>query len=274
MEPTKTVFKALILHGIRDYAHDFDEIQGKVEEQAAKRGMRPIVLSPRYRYFSALQFITPWERTARIHEFADVYAELVAIPPHDVPINVAGHSFRSYLLGTALTKYTKIEYGRVYLAGSVLSESYPWNSDNIRGLWAAVRNDTAAGDFPVGVLCAGLESLGLAPGIGKGGFDGFPALDKIPGKHTVQNSNLPGGHGAFVRIKDDIAKWLIQGDEQAHLPSDHKVDRSQLLELLSRSAWLLTISLLLLLFYLILFGRHPWLGATELLILLTVLSVY
>jgi len=48
----------------------------------------PLVLqasAPRYKYFSALQFVNPLARRHKIYEFADLYAEMLATPPVDAP---------------------------------------------------------------------------------------------------------------------------------------------------------------------------------------------
>ncbi len=268
------VFKALLVHGIRDYAESFDQLQKIIEQKSRDRGMTPIVTSPRYPYFSALQFIIPWERRAKVHHFADIYAELAATSPTNAPINVVGHSFGSYLLGKSLMKYEEIDYGRVYLAGSVLNQQFPWDAK--RTQWKLIRNDTATLDWPVGILCSCLGKLGLAEHIGTGGFDGFGMLTGIPEDIWTENK-LEGGHGVFNKHHDNIATWITMPNpttENKPLKTIMPLaQNSNLFKFFSRSAGVIGILLIALFTYLFLAGQHPEIAAIEMLGLLILLSI-
>lgn len=273
------VFKALLLHGIRDYAERFDELQGKVEDAARAKGLEPIVRSPRYEYFSALQFITPLFRRLKIYEFADVYAELRATEPADAPIHFAGHSFGTYLLVKSLQDYSKMRFDRVYLAGSVVEEAFEWEELTGEGAgwqWGFIRNDTALNDWPVGFLCSGLHGLRLADSIGTGGFNGFTR--GLTAANSIQNHHLPGGHGhAFDEHLDDIARWLTAEETTMGALDKARLglvsSRTGALAFLSRAAPMIFLIVFFLFGYVALFGAHPALAFVEALALLWVLSV-
>jgi hypothetical protein len=99
-------------------------LEEEARSQAKKKGLIPLTVAPRYKYFSALEFLLPADRRAKTYDFADMYAEMLAKAPVNTPINFAGHSFGTYMMGRCTKEYEAFAFNRVYLAGSVLDERY------------------------------------------------------------------------------------------------------------------------------------------------------
>jgi pimeloyl-ACP methyl ester carboxylesterase len=206
---TNTI-KLLVVHGIRDYGERFDEIRDSVKNYASQRGVTVEASAPRYRYFSALQFINPISRLHKIYEFADIYTEMLATPPIDAPIHFVGHSFGTFLMGKGMELYNSIKFERVYLAGSVLDEDFFANHKYLGNRIKYLRNDVATRDWPVGILCSGIAGLGLADDVGTGGFNGFTRIVTQNRYDEIKYFN--GGHGKALESVNipTIADWLLQ----------------------------------------------------------------
>lgn len=212
------VIKVLVMHGIRDHGERFQQqIKPSLDSAIQALGREPMVHAPRYRYFSALDFLLPWSRELRVSKFTDEYGVLLARPPHDAPVHFVGHSFGTYQLGVALEEYERIAIGRVYVAGCVLREDFQWHKHlgpddappasparRVQGLC----NTAAVKDWPVGLLCAGVRFLHLSPWIGTGGYNGFTFAS---GRFS-ELKYYTGGHGSAIDGKDDlttITDWIL-----------------------------------------------------------------
>ena len=69
------------------------------------------------------------------------------------------------------------------MTGSVLPTGYEWGDRVAHGQVQRIRNDRAARDWPVGVLCAGLAGLFIPRSkrdIGTAGVDGPGELTPLP----------------------------------------------------------------------------------------------
>jgi len=274
-------FKLLVLHGIRDYGERFRDLCDTVKAVASAQGLNPIISVPRYEYFSALQFLNPFSRRLKVFEFADMYAELLARPPVDAKIHFAGHSFGTYLMGRALMDYDSLRLERAYLAGSVLEESFFSRSDALGSRISRVRNDIAAYDWPVGILCSGIHQLGLADYVGTGGFNGFTKLGD--GNTYREWRYFDGDHGIALESENQpsIAAWLTSGygaNPAAHLVAepDHRrlLDaRPYLWCLCSRGAALFFLLVLGTIGYLLCVGRRPWYSLAVIVFLLWFLNI-
>ena len=197
VEPRSRI--VFIRHGIRDYGDWIDEVKSAV-----------MVFDPRAEvstksigYFTIANFISPFARRRMAEDFADYYAEMRAVH-RDAEFDFAGHSFGTYLLGASLQRYHRIRFHRAYLAGSVLPRDYRWDVVAQRKQIAAVRNDVAQDDVPVGVLAHFLSTF--FDDCGSAGANAFtqshPWLE--------QNKYLRGGHGAafFRENYSSIARFL------------------------------------------------------------------
>jgi hypothetical protein len=101
-----------------------------------------------------------------------------------------------------------MRFERILLAGSVLPTSYDWQGRVRDNQVDALRNDRAARDIPVGMLCSGLRGLFMRD-IGTGGVDGF--LWEDPRKTEVYYYR--GGHGAALASDNlpRLASFVMDG---------------------------------------------------------------
>jgi len=157
-----------ILHGIRASNSGWVE---QVKEKICQEDPDTVVITASYGYFSAFNFIFPGLRQSNIAWFQDEYSYYFAKYPN-IDFHFIGHSNGTYILGESLKKLPGMKFKRVYLAGSVLPRNYPWkercDKDQIENLC----NARSSLDWPVGLLCSGLQGVGMRD-IGTGGFDGF-----------------------------------------------------------------------------------------------------
>ncbi|HKZ03512.1 MAG TPA: hypothetical protein VJ180_14820, partial [Pyrinomonadaceae bacterium] len=283
MADRNSVLKLLLVHGIRDYGERFDQIRDAVKALAIQRNISLQASSPRYKYFSALQFINPLSRWHKIYEFADLYTEMLATPPVDAPIYFVGHSFGTYLMGKSTEYYKSMEFDRVYLAGSVLREDFFAKHNLLGNRIKWVRNDIAAKDWPVGILCSGLDGLGLAEDVGTGGFNGFSGI--VREDRYEEFRLFDGGHGEALTLtnRPTIAAWLLQGRISSfdHTQVKEMLVRAKVLvqsraylwELTSRAAPGLFVAFIALITYLLLIGKRPFVALGEILFVMWFLNI-
>lgn len=154
------------------------------------------VLWPKYGYFPIARFLWGPSRQALIHWFRDEYADAFVKHPL-AAFNFVGHSNGTYILANTLLSFRSIKFNKVYFAGSVVPEDYPWSMIFDFQQVKKLRNDCAAIDLPVGFLCQGLNTLGVK-NLGVGGYNGF--LDKS--NNIIQNKfievNTFDGHSVAL----------------------------------------------------------------------------
>jgi hypothetical protein len=193
-----------VMHGIRasnaGWPTQFTEMlrEQLSSELGPARASRWAIWAPTYGYFSALRFALPALRRGPLLEFQDAYSQALARSPK-ADFHFVGHSNGTYLLGQSLQTLPSMQFKRVVLAGTVLPADYAWGERLRAGQVTAIRNDRAADDVPVGILCACLRGL-LMRDVGTGGFDGFrnapPEVEEVfwyRGGHSaaVTSENLP-----------------------------------------------------------------------------------
>ncbi|GIF50740.1 hypothetical protein DFJ67_1850 [Asanoa ferruginea] len=180
----KTV--VIALHGIR--AGNTTWVRD-VEDEIGSRNSDVEVVGASYGRFSAGKFALPVTRRRFLGWLEDTYAERLALNPK-ATFHFIGHSNGTYLLGHSLQKIPGMRFERVLLAGSVLPVGYDWRGRREAGQVRRIRNDRAARDIPVGVLCAGLRGLGMRD-VGTAGVDGFHEWDDDAKSEVYY---YPGGH--------------------------------------------------------------------------------
>jgi pimeloyl-ACP methyl ester carboxylesterase len=277
------VIKLLIVHGIRDYGDRFDKIRDATKNIASTEKQLLIASAPRYKYFSAIEFVNPISRRDKIYEFADLYMEMLATPPTSSPIYFVGHSFGTYLMAKSVERYKSINFERAYFAGSVLKEEYFKEHEFLGNRIGYLRNDIATNDWPVGLLCSGLSNFGFAKDIGTGGFNGFSGIANENRYEEVRY--FDGGHGKALEQANQatIADWLLKDVGSAYQHS--KVvqmlkqagmiidKRGYLWGLVSRAAPGIFILVIGLAGYLLLFGRRPLLVVCEAAVIMWLLNI-
>ncbi len=208
---TDDVNVVMIVHGIRAGDHGWVRKLGTVLRDDADQW---VVVTPTYRFFSALQFAVPVTRRRKVRWFADHYSRLRAEMP-TATFHFAGHSNGTYLLGRCLAEIPAMRFDRVYLAGSVLPSDYGWHRRISDGQVTLIRNDRGQRDIVVAVLAKGLRALGIRD-IGGGGYDGFDALSASP-RGATEWPYYPGGHGAPFDDSNgregvrNVARFITQG---------------------------------------------------------------
>ena len=232
-DPTRTV--VIVLHGIRAGNTSWvRDICGLLE--SSWPGVRAVPAT--YGRFSARKFVVPVTRRKFLRWMQDTYAEQLAENPQ-ATFHFIGHSNGTYLLGRSLEQIKTMRFERVALAGSVLEEGYDWRSRIALGQVSALRNDRAAKDFPVAVLCRGLRALGMRD-IGTGGVDGF--TDTAAAKREIYY--YPGGHSAALTRENlpHLATFVMDGRLTGPAALPNELPKG--FGLLSRAAPALMIGLL------------------------------
>ncbi len=225
-----------IVHGIRDFADWHEIIECAInnyKNEQNKQNKKARVVSVRYGYFSAFQFLLLSQRKKNVRAFIDRYIQEVAKYP-DIPIYVIAHSYGTYLVGRAMESKPYIFINRIYFAGSVLPKDFNWGNiiSNKHSLHLeAVRNDCANADWAVGVLCRFLQYLPNYKDIGTAGVCGFNNTnEETNGNYKIyddlpqdfkrlshqeviikNNKYIEGGHGACLayQIGEEIANFLF-----------------------------------------------------------------
>jgi hypothetical protein len=201
----------------------------------------------------------------------------------DAPINFVGHSFGTYLMGKGVKTYKSMRFERVYLAGSVLNESFFTKTPLIGDRIKYVRNDIATKDWPVGLLCSCIDKLGMAEDVGTGGYNGFSGVVREDIYEEIKF--YAGGHGKALENANraTIAAWLLQDlgvgydhTKTKRLLQEAEVivsERGQFWNFASRLAPGFFIAVFVLVIYLIVMGQRPFLAISEILILMWLLNI-
>jgi hypothetical protein len=146
-----------------------------------------------------------------------------------------------------------------------------------------LRNDIATEDWPVGILCSGLDGLGLADDVGTGGFNGFARV--VAQDRFEEIKYFDGGHGKALEVDNHptIASWLLQGPEikydgvkvRATLGKAGVLlkGRSFFWELASRAAPGLFLIIITGIAYLLIVGRRPFVAFVGILSVMWLLNI-
>jgi pimeloyl-ACP methyl ester carboxylesterase len=157
----------------------------------------------------------------------DEYTENLARYPNAERFDFVGHSNGTYLLSSALQSYRTLMIGRVYFAGSVAPNHYPWRPLLDEGRVERVVNVVAASDWVVALFPKLFEQLATwtddlsAQGlldIGSAGFRGFRAADDPQGR-VINVQFAKGQHGVGVDAGDPakiraIVDYILDGEEK------------------------------------------------------------
>lgn len=192
-----------LVHGIRDFA-DWHKTLAHLITQKSPLSR---VVSVRFGYFTALQFLLPLQRRKNIRVFIDQYIQELAEYPN-IPVHVVAHSYGTYIFAQAMKQQSGINVNRIYMAGSVLPGNFNWQELSVEKRFDAIRNDCANGDWAVGVLSKYLCYLPWNWGdIGTAGIDGFSRNNG----NVISNQYLEGGHGSALDfpITQEIVEFLF-----------------------------------------------------------------
>jgi hypothetical protein len=199
-EPAKNII--ILMHGIRDSRKCFRRVADRIKNVDPST----IVIIPSYGYLSARRFLSTTARNQLVPWLVDEISDKLARHPR-ATISYAGHSNGTYVLGETLKRLPRLQLNNVYLGASVLPTDYPWEEviDDLQQV-KHLRCDMGTEDWPVGVICKGLNELGVQS-IGAGGADEF----KYGNLDYVAYNRFRGGHGAMLAEAniDSIARFLL-----------------------------------------------------------------
>ena len=199
-EPEKNII--ILMHGIRDSRKCFRRVADKIKN----KDPNTMVILPSYGYLSARRFLSTSARNQLVPWLVDQISDKLARHPR-ATISYAGHSNGTYVLGETLKRLPRLQLNNVYLGASVLPTDYPWeevidDSQQVKHL----RCDMGTEDWPVGVICKGLNELGMQS-LGAGGADEF----EYGNLDYVAYNRFKGGHGSMLTNEniDSIAQFLL-----------------------------------------------------------------
>lgn len=199
-EPAKNI--VILMHGIRDSRKCFRRVAERIKNEDPST----MVIVPSYGYLSARRFLSTTARNQLVPWLVDEISDKLARHPR-ATISYAGHSNGTYVLGETLKRLPRLQLNNVYLGASVLPTDYPWKEviDDLQQV-KHLRCDMGTEDWPVGVICKGLNELGVQS-LGAGGADEF----EYGNLDYVAYNRFRGGHGAMLTNSniDSIARFLL-----------------------------------------------------------------
>ena len=248
-----------ILHGIRDYGHWTDVLRKEVARRCLAMGENVAVVNMKYGYFPMLAFMTHSDRQRNVRRFMDQYTEDLARYPNARIVDFAGHSNGTYILASALQHYATMRVRRVYFAGSVVPNHYPWTKLIDAGRVERVANVVATADWVVAIFpkvfeqIAYLRKVSPATGwldLGAAGFRGF--LESAGSLAVNDLKFSPGQHSTGVDISnrsklDAIAGYLALGKEDGLDAFCMRHSQNRVVNLLSNISLPLMLGLILIL---------------------------
>ena len=271
VEQREIVRVVYLLHGIRDYGEWTEVLRRELEARFATNGEQCVVTNLKYGYFPLLPFIVYGDRQRNVCLFMDEYTENLARFPNAHCVDFVGHSNGTYILASALIRYSTPRVRRVLFAGSVVPKHFPWTELIAAGRVERVVNIAATADWVVAIFPKLFEQIAdwlkRQPtrgwlDIGAAGFRGFNDAGEPGG--SIQNIKFTEGpHSAGVDVSvraklDAIAAFVIDGNVNALIATFHTTSRP-------RKIWDVASNLSYLLWILLLgvaFAGGWWVGTT------------
>lgn len=222
-EVTRVIY---LLHGIRDYGRWTEVLRDELEQRLKARGEVPAVVNLKYGYFPLLPFILYQDRQRNVRRFMDEYTENIARYPNaEMAVDAVGHSNGTYILASTLVRYRTPRLGRVFFAGSVVPQHYPWAELADAGRVKSVVNVVATQDWVVAIFPKLFEQIAdwlrRRPtqgwlDIGAAGFRGFLDAGEAAGP-VVDLKFTPGKHSTGVEVeqaakRQAIAAYIVDDD--------------------------------------------------------------
>jgi hypothetical protein len=194
-----------VMHGIRDESNWPFDIKRAIEKKIGEEAEAVKVIPPQYRRLTMLPFLLYWDRQENVRWFMDQYTEAKATYPNLQYVDFIGHSNGTYILASALQKYSVLQVRNVFFAGSVAPIQYNWKRLVQNGqVTGKVWNICANFDWVVAILPQLFQQLadwmkmeqpeGLLD-IGSAGFRGFRNRDGTE-SFLTNVKYISGTHGA------------------------------------------------------------------------------
>lgn len=255
-----------VMHGIRDYGGWTARIASAMTNQDRRRGSVVVVPSS-YGYFPMGSFLLLRQRQKNVRWFMDQYTQVVAQYPY-AKVSYVGHSNGTYLLASALERYSTLRVHRVFFAGSVVRSGYRWDRF-YRGREprvGEVRNVVASRDMVVGIFPRFFELVTEhTPVSSRGFFDLGAAGFRGFSERQINLEFAKGGHAAALDEEAElqaIAQYVLGDSESSSRQQALSVfvqarDPAWFANWTSKLCWLIWLALLAIVVF---FGRlfHLW----------------
>jgi pimeloyl-ACP methyl ester carboxylesterase len=241
-----------VMHGIRDESNWPLDIKRAIEKKIREGAEAVKVIPPQYRRFTMLPFLLYWDRQENVRWFMDQYTEAIATYPNLQDVDFVGHSNGTYILASALQKYSVLRVRNVFFAGSVAPIQYNWKKVVQNGqVTGKVWNICADYDWVVAILPQLFQQLsdwmkiepeGLLD-IGSAGFRGF--RNEVGTNSSVENLRyISGTHGAAFDSGNEkrlqaIVDFVTSGEESKLRSLSEVSDPPGWLALASYLSWLI-----------------------------------
>jgi predicted esterase len=236
----------IVLHGIRDMDAWTSAFQKPLQD--AFRLSRPgtdklHVHRASYDFFGMLPFLLFTDRQANVRWFMDEFTEIKAAYPNLEAVHFIGHSNGTYVLASALEKYSTLKVGRIAFAGSVVRRDYDW--DAIASRIGKIRNYVGSGDWVVGWFPRLFELWPFSlvnRDVGSAGFNGF---NQARAKE-LETKYVRGSHGAALVPTNipSIVDFIIHEKATDPPTAIYTSSRSGLMEYSSRVCWIVWLLLI------------------------------
>jgi pimeloyl-ACP methyl ester carboxylesterase len=240
-----------VMHGIRDETAWPGDIKRAIDQKLG--GQAVLVKAPLYRRFALLPFLLYWDRQGHVRWFMDEYTEAHAMYPNVESIDFVGHSNGTYILASALEKYSEIKIRNVFFAGSVVPMHYNWKDRIIKGrLIGKVWNVCAASDWVVAIFPQFFQQISDWLGnpqlelldIGAAGFRGFRTGVRTDTVRDIKY--ITGSHGAAFDSRNPkrleaIVDFVTSGEDTKIMGLQEPVKPSAGLEYASNLSWIIWI---------------------------------
>ncbi|UWE18059.1 hypothetical protein [Herbaspirillum huttiense] len=179
------------LHGIRTRAPWQERLRSELRVVAPHLEVVPMG----YGDYPLVRFLAL--RGSRTEVVEHIRSQLVALFEQntDAQISLIAHSFGSYIISEILKSETQIQFHRLLLCGSIVSERFPWQQMKPKFVSGAIANDVGIRDlWP---LIASKLGLGYGPS-GRYGFKNVAVADNF---HDC-------GHSGFFNPEHYIKFWV------------------------------------------------------------------
>jgi pimeloyl-ACP methyl ester carboxylesterase len=235
-----------VLHGIRDmgeWTSDFERpLQKRFQDKHRDTGEKIYVHRAGYGYFAMGPFLLWADRQRNVRWFMDQVTELKSRFPNLKHLHFIGHSNGTYVLASALQRYSTLKVDKVVFAGSVVRRGY--DGTGLSGRVGKVRNYVAADDLVVAIF-PNLFELPLFrflnADLGSAGFNGFQdGLFK-----DSETQFIKGGHPAALQ-RDNVQSVVdfIMDGTKVDADTLFVKERPSYLGYLSQLCWIIWLLLL------------------------------
>lgn len=234
----------VLIHGIRTAAGWRNRIGNEIEE--ADRSLTPIPIG--YGFFDVVRFVLPgpWRKTAA----ETVWEKMKSVfdNPNLGRVSVVAHSFGTWIIGYLLT-HKNVKFHRVLLCGAILNTRYDWDT---------AMSKISAPPFPGAPTARIINDCGTSdiwPILARSATWGYDMSGRWGFQHALVHDRFhPVSHSGF--FKEGFARdYWVPALTHDHIQPGHgdKIDPP---------AWLVTLSIVKLPYFLILFallGGFSWL---------------